>query len=130
MSRQRGTGATADSTPSQSPDVASPLPASYEPNHILQMLVQNQKDIASLTTKIDRLIDDVKDQTARMTSSEICMARIETNIEHAKDEIRETRADLKKHKETAQLDFRILFGAIITATLGLGAVMAHGFKWF
>ena len=37
---------------------------------------------------------------------------------------------ISKIDEKQQNDFRILFGAIITAVLGLGAVLAHGFKWF
>ena len=37
---------------------------------------------------------------------------------------------ISKIDEKQQNDFRILFGAIITAVLGLVAVLAHGFKWF
>jgi septal ring factor EnvC (AmiA/AmiB activator) len=130
MTRSKGAGASSDTTAARPPDVLAPLPAGYEPSHVIQMLVQNQKDLASLGTKIDRMIDDVKDQTARMTATEVCMAKIETRLEHIQSEIHETKTDLKKYRDTAQLDFRILFGALITATLGLGAIVAHGLHWF
>lgn len=35
------------------------MPPAYEPSHVIQMLVQIQKDIAKLETKVERLISDV-----------------------------------------------------------------------
>jgi len=57
------------------------------------------------------------------------VAKIEAAVEHVQTDIREIKGDIRDHRDTAQTDFRILFGAIITVALGLAALMAHGFKW-
>jgi hypothetical protein len=41
-------------------DVPSPVPATYEPSHVIQLLVNMQGEIKALCTKTDRLISDVE----------------------------------------------------------------------
>ena len=42
----------------------------------------------------------------------------------------ELREDVRALRNAQERDFRILFGALITTTLGLAALMAKGFHWF
>ena len=71
-------------------------------------------------------MDDLSPRVAVLeqiaTSTKEMLTRIETRID--------------KIDERHERDFRVLFGAIITATLGIGGlllgllgVVAHGFKW-
>jgi hypothetical protein len=39
------------------------------------------------------------------------------------------RGDVGKLRDNQERDFRLLFGAIIVATLGLAGLMAKGFNW-
>jgi hypothetical protein len=57
------------------------------------------------------------------------VARLESTAEHILRELVEMKADIRELRSDAKFDFRILFGATITATLGLVAVMAKGFGW-
>lgn len=49
-------------------------------------------------------------------------------------EMRDLRSDTNRRfdlmRDAMERDFRILFGALITVTLGLAALMAKGFHWF
>jgi chromosome segregation ATPase len=54
-----------------------------------------------------------------------------------RSEFRDVRVEMKELRQDQKTDFRIMFGALIAATLGLAsligglaAIMAHGFKWF
>lgn len=60
IGKQRGPAATSESTPSQPLDVPSPIPPTYEPSHVIQLLVMMQGEIKGLCTKTDRLISDVE----------------------------------------------------------------------
>lgn len=82
---------------------------------------------------------------------EVRMAKLEAHVEHIQSDISEIRADLRDfRKETredfvnlrkemhdnfasvrkdARTDFRMLFGALIFAVLGLAGIMAKGFGW-
>ncbi len=66
-------------------------------------------------------------------SMEARVAKLEASVEHMQADIAEIRTDFREvRKDIAAIrtvDFRVLFGAIIAATLGLAAVMAHGFHW-
>ncbi len=47
------------SVASESPMVGSSGPAGYEPSHVIQCLVEIQKELSALSTKTERLISDV-----------------------------------------------------------------------
>ncbi|MEJ7808514.1 MAG: hypothetical protein WKG03_21655 [Telluria sp.] len=49
-------------------------------------------------------------------------ARLESDIGEIKTDVREIKRDQRS-------DFRILFGATVTTTLGLAALIAKGFGW-
>jgi hypothetical protein len=57
------------------------------------------------------------------------VAVLETHIEHLKDDMTEIRKDVRELRADLRLDFRILFGALITVALGLAGLMAKGFHW-
>ena len=52
---------------------------------------------------------------------------IKRDVGELKTEMREMRRELRDRQER---DFRILFGALIAATLGITGVVAKGFGWF
>lgn len=57
------------------------------------------------------------------------IAKLEASMEHIQGDIRDIKADVREIKSDARSDFRLIFGALITAALGLAALMAHGFHW-
>lgn len=57
------------------------------------------------------------------------VARLESDVEHIKNSIKDIKDDVREIKRDARNDFRMLFGAIITVSLGLAALMAKGFHW-
>ena len=57
------------------------------------------------------------------------VTRLEVTCERILDELRELRSEMREMRRVATADFRILFGAIIAASLGLAGVMANGFGW-
>ena len=57
------------------------------------------------------------------------VARLESDVGHIQSDIKEIKTDLREIKKDAKDDFRILFGSIIVATLGLAMLLAKGFKW-
>lgn len=59
---------------------------------------------------------------ARVAKLEADVANISSNMGELKQDVRELRTD-------ARNDFRVLFAALITATLGLAALMSKGFGW-
>jgi len=57
------------------------------------------------------------------------VARLESDVAHIRTDITDVKADLRDLRKDGQRDFRILFGAVIVATLGLAGLMARGFGW-
>ncbi len=47
-----------------------------------------------------------------------------------KSTLRELRDDVRWVRDKQETDFRIMFGVLITAALGLATLMARGFHWF
>ena len=58
---QGGRGGYGSPVSSDSPIVPSSGPPTYEPSHVVQSLIEIQKDISALSTKTNRLISDVSD---------------------------------------------------------------------
>lgn len=74
------------------------------------------------------------DEHARYYHSlEVRIAKLEVAMEHVQDDIRELKDAVRELSRQVNAirttDFRIMFGAIIAATLGLAGVMAKGFGW-
>lgn len=68
------------------------------------------------------------------------VAKLESDIDYIKRDIGEikielrdfkqdVRTEFKEVKQDMRSDFRILFGALIAAVLGLAGLMARGFHW-
>jgi hypothetical protein len=58
------------------------------------------------------------------------VAKLEASVEHIQRDTADIKSDIRTLRDNARTDFRILFGAIIAATLGLAGLMARGFHWF
>jgi hypothetical protein len=54
------------------------------------------------------------------------LEQIAKNTEKVLDQM---HADVRELRADQKTDFRILFGALIVATLGLAGLMARGFHW-
>jgi hypothetical protein len=57
------------------------------------------------------------------------VAKLESHVEHIKSDIGEIKQDIRDLRSDLKTDFRVLFGALIMATLGLAGLMATGFDW-
>jgi hypothetical protein len=57
------------------------------------------------------------------------VAKLESDIGHIRSDLTEVKADVREVRKHLREDFRILFGALIAATLGLAAIIAKGFGW-
>ena len=57
------------------------------------------------------------------------VATLEAHAAHIQSDVAEIRADIREIKREARADFRITWGAIIAATLGLAGLLAKGFGW-
>lgn len=57
------------------------------------------------------------------------VAKLETNVENIVEVLRDLRQDTREIRNHQERDFRILFGVIITTTIGLAGLMAKGFGW-
>lgn len=65
----------------------------------------------------------------RVTKLESGVARLEADVGHIQNDIKEIKGDIREIKKDARTDFRLLFGAILTTTLGLAMLIARGFAW-
>lgn len=57
------------------------------------------------------------------------VAKLEATVENIHRELSEMKTDVREVKAQAREDFRILFGAILAAAVGLAGLMAKGFHW-
>ena len=71
--------------------------------------------------------DPALDYTVAM---EARIAKLEVAVEYIQRDIKELKDDVRALRKELSTDFRILFGALISTTLGLAALMAKGFGWF
>ena len=61
--------------------------------------------------------------------TEARIAKLESDVGHIQSDIGDIKTDIREIKNDQKTDFRVLFGAIIIATLGLAGLMAKGFGW-
>lgn len=52
-----------------------------------------------------------------------------TLVEYIQRDIAEIKLDIREIKKDSRVDFRLLFGAILTMGVTLGGLMAKGFHW-
>lgn len=57
------------------------------------------------------------------------LGRVEVIVEHVKEDVRDLRIEFRGVRDQARVDFRLLFGALISIALGMAALMARGFHW-
>ena len=57
------------------------------------------------------------------------LAKVESDVGHIQSDIAEIKIDIRAIKLDARSDFRLLFGALITATLGLAGLIARSAGW-
>ena len=57
------------------------------------------------------------------------IAKLESDVSHIQKDISEINRDVRDIKHDAKVDFRILFGSIITSTLGLAWLIAKSAGW-
>jgi hypothetical protein len=57
------------------------------------------------------------------------IAKLESDVTHIGVNIADIKTDIRDIKKNAETDFRVLFGALIFAVLGLAGLMAKGFHW-
>lgn len=57
------------------------------------------------------------------------VAKLEAAIAHVQADVNELKGDVRGIRSDMRGDFRLLFGALIAAALGLAGLMAHGFHW-
>jgi len=82
--------------------------------------------------KLDAQPDGLNNVTGDGTSSEMeaRVAVLEQIAKDTKEILGEMKQDIRDIRQDQRTDFRLLFGALIAATLGLAGLMAHGFHWF
>lgn len=57
------------------------------------------------------------------------VAVLEQIAQNTKDVLKDLNTEASTLRSNQERDFRLLFGAIIAATLGLAGLMAKGFHW-
>jgi len=57
------------------------------------------------------------------------IAKLEASVEHIQSDVKDIKSDIRDIKKEAREDFRVLFGSIIVAILGLAGLLAKGFHW-
>jgi hypothetical protein len=76
----------------------------------------------------------------RLTRLEVTVDHIQGDLRDLRSDLRdlrsevrhfqsEVRTDLRVVRDQSRLDFRLLFGALISVALGMAALMAKGFHW-
>ncbi len=63
-------------------------------------------------------------------SMESRVAVLEEIAPSIKTSMKDMSTDLRWMREKQESDFRLMFSALIAMSLGLAALMAHGFRWF
>lgn len=89
----------------------------FSPKHIITQPQYN-----------DKIQQEVKSEEVKML--EIRIAKIEIHLDYLKQNVDKIKTDIEDIKKSNQTDFRILFGALITVTIGLAGLMAKGFGWY
>jgi len=57
------------------------------------------------------------------------VAKLEAGVAHLERDVADIRAELRLLRSDQRADFRLTWGAIIVAALGLAGLMVKGFHW-
>jgi hypothetical protein len=90
-----------------------------------------QRRIAELEQRQKEAAPSLKSGGSDGTSDgmEARLAKVESALEFIGREMTDAKTEIRTLRDHARTDFRVLFGAIIIATLGLAGLMAKGFHW-
>lgn len=69
------------------------------------------------------------DMETRVTRLESAIEHVHTDLRDIKQDVRDLRGEMNGMRGDARVDFRLLFGALITIAIGLAGLMARGFGW-
>ncbi|RKP52830.1 hypothetical protein D7S89_02760 [Trinickia fusca] len=89
---------------------------------------QLMKRISNFPTRKGQGIDGGKDsrEGRRM---EARVARLEATAEHIQRDVSGLKLEIRDLRTSMLADFRMTWGALIAASLGLAGMMAKGFHW-
>jgi hypothetical protein len=97
-------------------------------------------DLEFLRRRIDQLQDTMNLETSKGLASggsaphdpgmEARVAKVESDVGHIQSDVSEIKTDLRELRKAFEIDFRLLFGALITVAVTLAGIMAKGFHWF
>lgn len=95
----------------------------------------NQRQFAVIHEKLRELeaarpVIDLGGSGPHDPGMEARVARLEADVGHIQSDVTEIKGDIRELRKVLDTHFYMLFGALITATLGLATVMAKGFHWF
>lgn len=65
----------------------------------------------------------------RVVRLESTVEFIQRDLAEIKLDIKDLKAEIRDVEKTALSHFHIMFGALISVSLGLAALMAKGFQW-
>jgi uncharacterized coiled-coil protein SlyX len=83
-----------------------------------------------IANRSDRLSEHTKPSGEPPDMSlEARVAKLEASVSHIESDISEIKVDIRELRSSDRSNFLIVFGGIITSTLGLAAIMAKGFGW-
>ena len=57
------------------------------------------------------------------------LASLEAHMTHVYDDVRDIKAEVKSLRAVGETNFKITWGGLIFAVLGLAGIMAKGFGW-
>jgi len=94
---------------------------------VLEQIARDTRDgLADIRQDVRDMRQDFKELRQDMMRG---FERVAEEMKDIRGEIKDVRGELKDVRTDAKTDFRILFGALITAILGLAYVMARGLHW-
>ena len=62
-------------------------------------------------------------------SVESRIARVESDVKNIFIHLGDIKKDIRELRNDIKIDFRILWGALFVATIGLAGLLAKGFEW-
>lgn len=82
--------------------------------------------LTRLEVTVDHIQDNLREVRTDMRDLRTDMRDLRSELRHFQTEV---RADFRIVRDQARLDFRLLFGALISVAIGMAAMMAKGFRW-
>ena len=70
--------------------------------------------------------DDFFDDGMWLQTLETRLSALGGHVQRVRTEV---SSEFRAVRDRQEWDFRLLFGVVVTVTLGLAGLLAHGFKW-